>query len=87
MWITRDRFATNPVAPRLGRDLVIESTSPFVNGVLSQINVFALWHAVVFAVGLHACAGVSRWLAVGTVALVWTVLLSLQVIGGSVIGR
>lgn len=77
LWLGRDQFAAGGDAPRIGLNLFVDSSSALVNVLLNEINVFTLWHGVVFAVGLHASAGVTKWMAVAIPVLTWAAVLSI----------
>jgi len=73
-------------APRMGLDLAFRAESPFGAAVLSSLDGFAAWYAIIVVLGLHAAAGVRRRDGMVIVAAMWLVSVALRVILRAVAG-
>jgi hypothetical protein len=78
LWM-RDGASAGFEAPRIGLNLLLDNPAPAINAILNEINVFSIWHVLVVVIGLQAFAGVTRRMAIGIVAVAWTVLISIGV--------
>lgn len=84
IWLQHDALAPGFQAPRIGLNLVVDTGAPFIDGLLNEINMFTVWHALVLAGGLRAFAGVTGRTSALTVAAIWMLLVAFGILAGTI---